>query len=132
MAEHTCNGVAVVGDDRFPCRFHEDGWHHFAAHWPACPAPYCKLPPDHRGLHDIPPGKARMCYSARLECLSPGSAEVVAAEADLPEQDHRAFAEGSAVVLAYLDKRYPLDVAGWAFDNGHADDDSASAVIASL
>jgi hypothetical protein len=53
-----CSVVATVGADRYPCRSHEGGVHHFAAHWPACPAPFCKQPPDHRGLHDIPSGKA--------------------------------------------------------------------------
>jgi len=55
---HTCNVAAVVGSDVFRCRSHEDSAHHFAAHWPMCPAPFCKLPPDHEGLHDIPAGKA--------------------------------------------------------------------------
>lgn len=53
-----CTRTAIVGTDRYQCRSHEDGVHHFAMHWPACPAPFCKLPPDHRGLHDIPFGKA--------------------------------------------------------------------------
>jgi hypothetical protein len=68
----------------------------------------------------------------RLECLSPASAQAVAEEADMPEQNHRARADGASVVLTYIDKRYPLDVAGWAFENGHADDPSAAAVIAGL
>lgn len=53
-----CAHVAIVGTTRYLCWSHEGGVHHFAAHWPACPAPFCKLPPDHRGLHDIPFGKA--------------------------------------------------------------------------
>jgi hypothetical protein len=127
-----CSVVAMVGDDRYPCRSHKGRVHHFAAHWPACPAGYCKLPPGHRGLHDIPSGRARIADEARLVCLSPEAAKTVAAEADKPEQNHRAIAEGSVVLLTYSDKRYPLDVADWAFENGHADDASASAVIASL
>jgi hypothetical protein len=67
-----------------------------------------------------------------LQCLSPASAQAVAAEADMPGQNHRARADGSTVVLTYFDKRYPLDVAEWAFENGHADDPSAAAVIAGL
>ena len=68
----------------------------------------------------------------RLQCLSPESAQAVATEADMPEQNHRARAEGSAVVLAYFDKRYPLDVAEWAFEHGHAEDSAAAAVIGGL
>lgn len=67
-----------------------------------------------------------------LQCLSAESAQAVAAEADMPEQNHRARADGSGVVLTYIDKRYPLDVAEWAFEHGHADDPSAAAVIAGL
>ena len=66
----------------------------------------------------------------RLQCVSPGAARAVAMEADLPEQNHRAEAEGSAVVLTYTDKRYPLDVADWAFNQGHASDAAAAEVIA--
>jgi hypothetical protein len=55
-----CPVMAEAGTNRYPCRSHEGGVHHFAAHWPACPAPFCKLPPDHRGLHDIPPGSAEV------------------------------------------------------------------------
>jgi hypothetical protein len=69
---------------------------------------------------------------ARLQCLSPESAEAVATEADRPGQEHRARAEGSTVVLTYFDKRYPMDVAEWAFEHGHADDPAAAAVIGGL
>jgi hypothetical protein len=55
---HSCTRVAIVGGIRYPCRSHEGDVHHFAAHWPACPAPFCRLEPGHRGLHDIPFGKA--------------------------------------------------------------------------
>ena len=68
----------------------------------------------------------------RLQCLSPESAGAVAAEADLPGQAHRARTEGSTVVLTYSDKRYPLNVAEWAFEHGHADDSAAAAVIGGL
>jgi len=68
----------------------------------------------------------------QLRCLSPESAEAVAAEADLPEQNHRARAEGSTVVLDYFDKRYPLNVATWAFEHGHAEDSAAAALIGGL
>ena len=57
-----CPVIAVVGDDRYPCRSHEGGIpaHHFAAFWPPCEAPFCKLPPGHGSLHDIPAGEARI------------------------------------------------------------------------
>jgi hypothetical protein len=67
-----------------------------------------------------------------LRCLSTDSALAVAREADLPDQQHRARAEGTTVMLSYFDKRYPLNVAGWAFDRGHASDAAAADVIASL
>lgn len=68
----------------------------------------------------------------RLQCLSAESAQAVAAYADLPDQNHRARADGPTVMLSYFDKRYPLDVADWAFEHGHAEDSAAAAVIASL
>lgn len=68
----------------------------------------------------------------RLQCLSPEAAQTVAADWDRPDQNHRARAEGSSVILAYFDKRYPLHVADWAYQNGHADDGAASRVIAVL
>jgi hypothetical protein len=68
----------------------------------------------------------------RLECVSPDAARKVARDADKPSQGHRARAEGSAVILTYTDKRYPYDVAGWAFDQGHATDKAAADVIAGL
>jgi hypothetical protein len=52
-----CTRIAVVGDTAYQCRSHEDDVHHFAVHWPACPAPWCRLKPGHRTLHDIPSGK---------------------------------------------------------------------------
>ncbi len=68
----------------------------------------------------------------RLECVSPEAARKVAADADQPSQNHRARADGSAVILTYFDKRYPLDVADWAFQNGHASDGAAANVISRL
>jgi len=70
--------------------------------------------------------------TTRLECVSPESAKTVAEEADIPGTDQRARAEGSVVVLEYFDKRYPLDVADWAFQSGHASDRAAADVIARL
>jgi hypothetical protein len=61
-AAHDCLRAAVVvdGDHRvwYPCRSHEGDRHHFAAHWPACPAAWCRLPPELGHLHDIPGGTA--------------------------------------------------------------------------
>jgi hypothetical protein len=62
-APHACLHAAVVvdGDRRvwYPCRSHAGGKHNFAAHWPACPAPWCRLPASHAEagtMHDIPGG----------------------------------------------------------------------------
>jgi hypothetical protein len=59
--DHDCLHAAVVVDgDRkvwYPCRSHEGDRHHFAAHWPACPAAWCRLPPEEGHLHDIPGGR---------------------------------------------------------------------------
>lgn len=59
---HDCPVVARINGDYFPCQSHEGGIpaHHFAAHWPPCEAPFCKLPPGHRELHDIPSGRAQI------------------------------------------------------------------------
>lgn len=61
--DHDCLHAAVVvdGDRRvwFPCRSHEGGFHHYAAHWPKCVAPWCRLPYSHYlegTMHDIPSG----------------------------------------------------------------------------
>ncbi len=45
---------------------------------------------------------------------------------------HSVRQEGDAVVITYDDKRYPSDVACWAFANGHASDPAAANVIARL
>jgi hypothetical protein len=36
------------------------------------------------------------------------------------------------VDINYADKRYPLDVASWAFENGYASDNASAQVIAGL
>jgi hypothetical protein len=64
-----CLHAAVVTDSKgnrvwFPCRSHLGSTpggtvHHFAAWWPACPAPWCRLPRSHYlegTMHDIPGG----------------------------------------------------------------------------
>jgi hypothetical protein len=63
LAAHGCLHAAVVvyrgRKVWFPCRSHEGGRHNFAAHWPACPAPFCRLAYSHHEagtMHDIPAG----------------------------------------------------------------------------
>lgn len=63
LTAHGCLHAAVVADgDRrvwYPCRSHEGGVHRFAAHWPPCPAPWCRLPAAHAEagtMHDVPGG----------------------------------------------------------------------------
>jgi hypothetical protein len=70
---------------------------------------------------------------ARLTCLSPDAASAVAAEATRPgDSIHTVRQDGKVVVIGYRDARWPMDVADWAFENGHADDDAAAAVIGGL
>jgi hypothetical protein len=68
---------------------------------------------------------------ARLDCISDSAARAVAREADRPGA-HRAVAFGSRVFISWFDKRYPMDVAEWAFENGYCDDDSAGSLIGRL
>ncbi len=60
---HDClRAAVVVWRGRrvwYPCRSHDGGVHHYAACWPACPAPFCRLPYSHYEagtMHDIPAG----------------------------------------------------------------------------
>ena len=70
---------------------------------------------------------------ARLNCLSPDHAAAVVAEAARPGASaHTVRQDGSAVVIGYYDARWPMDVAEWAFENGHAGDEEAATVIAGL
>jgi hypothetical protein len=69
----------------------------------------------------------------RLLCLSTRDAKAVTREANTAaSRSNRAYQDGPVVVIAYYDKRFAMDVAEWAFDHGHADDDAAAAAIASL
>lgn len=69
----------------------------------------------------------------RLRCFSLEDARNVAIEADRPDDaHHRARSEENEVVLTYFDKRYPLNVAEWAFNHGHCDDSAAGDVIERL
>lgn len=64
---HDCGFTAIVGGYAYPCHAHKDGQHHFAARWPACPAPFCRLKPDHREPHDIPAGHVVLTDRAAAE-----------------------------------------------------------------
>jgi hypothetical protein len=71
----------------------------------------------------------------RLTCHTPGDAEMVIAEhADYfgagPSNTVRQ--DGADVVITYFDKRWPLDIADWAGEQGHASDSAAARVIAQL
>jgi hypothetical protein len=69
----------------------------------------------------------------RLTCLSPEDAAAVTEEATrLGDTTHTVRRDGSQVVIGYFDKRWPLDVADWAGENGHASDSAAARVIAQL
>lgn len=69
----------------------------------------------------------------RLRCISAESAAAVAKEATLPsDQVHTARQDGHDVVISYHDIRFPMDVAEWAFINGHAHDEDAARVIAGV
>ncbi|SFK74260.1 hypothetical protein [Streptomyces pini] len=76
-----------------------------------------------------------MNHTTRLACLSPESAAAVVDEHDAyfgagPSNTVRQ--DGNEVVIDYFDKRWPLDVAEWAAEQGHATDSAAAAVIAAL
>lgn len=67
-----------------------------------------------------------------LQCRSLEDARAVAIEASRDDGMHSARSEDDRVILTYYDKRYPLDVAEWAFNNGHCDDSAAGDVIERL
>ena len=68
-----------------------------------------------------------------LTCLSDEDAQIVATEANKGgDPAHWSIATGRTVTLTYHDKRYPLDVADWAFNAGHASDAETANTIARL
>lgn len=76
-----------------------------------------------------------MTTTVRLTCLSPEAAAAVVTEhADYfgagPSNTVRQ--DGEHVVIDYFDKRWPLDIAEWAAEQGHATDINAARVIAQL
>ncbi|MFC8676751.1 hypothetical protein ACFUEN_29200 [Streptomyces griseorubiginosus] len=90
---------------------------------PARPLPgQLAIPKEHMHMADI-----------RLTCLDEQHAAAVIDEATRPgDPDHKVRQEGAVVVITYFDKRYPLDVADWAGQHGHATDHDAATVIARL
>ena len=73
--------------------------------------------------------------TVRLACLSTEGAAAVVAEHDDyfgagPSNTVRQ--DGTAVVIDFYDKRWPLDIAEWAGEQGHASDTEAARVIAQL
>jgi hypothetical protein len=68
-----------------------------------------------------------------LACVTEEDARIVAREADRPgDPDHTVRQDGNRVIITYFDKRFPLDVADWAFQNGHASDAETASTIARL
>lgn len=71
-----------------------------------------------------------MTRTTRLRCISPEAAAAVVAEATRPgDSVHTVYQDGPTVVISYADLRFPMDVAEWAFANGHAHDGDAARVI---
>jgi hypothetical protein len=71
----------------------------------------------------------------RLTCRSEKSAAAVVAEhADYfgAGASNTVQQDGQAVVINYFDKRWPLDIAEWASEQGHASDYAASCVMGAL
>jgi len=69
----------------------------------------------------------------RLICLDETHAAAVVAEATRPgDEVHTVRQDGPVVVIGYFDKRYPLNIADWAGQHGHASDNDAATVIARL
>jgi hypothetical protein len=72
---------------------------------------------------------------ARLECLPGGHAEMVIAEwVDYfgAGRSNTVRQDGDTVVIGYFDKRWPMDIAEWAAEQGHASDEAAARVIGGL
>jgi hypothetical protein len=69
----------------------------------------------------------------RLVCLDEEHAKAVIEEATRPgDTAHTVRQDGRVVIIGYYDKRWPLDVADWAGENGHCTDNAAARVIAGL
>jgi hypothetical protein len=71
----------------------------------------------------------------RLTCISDAAAAAVVAEHDDyfgAGASNTVRQDGAQVVIDYFDKRWPLDIAEWAHEMGHAHDADAGRVIAAL
>lgn len=74
-----------------------------------------------------------MYSKAPLLCVSAEAAAAVVAGADRPgDQNHTVTQDGEEIVIAYLDRRYPLDIVLWACLRGHVTDDEAEPFINTL
>lgn len=68
-----------------------------------------------------------------LRCLDAEAAENVAAQ--FPGRGNSANTlkvVGAGIVIEYFDKRWPYDIASWAFDEGLTSDSAAAFVISRL
>ena len=66
----------------------------------------------------------------RLTCISPEAAATVVTEATRPgDTIHTVRQDGAQVVIGWHDPRWPMDVAEWAHQNGHAHDTAAARCI---
>lgn len=69
----------------------------------------------------------------RLKCRNAASAAaVVAAGAEPGDPQHTVRQDGRHVVIGYVDKWWPLDVAEWAALEGHARDKAVARIMTSL
>jgi hypothetical protein len=76
---------------------------------------------------------ARGIRKTDLVCLTAVGATAVAEEiGDNGGPDNTVSVHGNVVHITYFDARYPMNLAEWAADNGHASDEAAARVIASL
>jgi hypothetical protein len=70
---------------------------------------------------------------AILTCLSAEDARIVADEFDRRDGMFNTICQdGDRVIVNYVDKRYALDVADYAFQAGHASDAETANTIARL
>jgi hypothetical protein len=68
-----------------------------------------------------------------LNCLNANAAAAVVAEwSNYGAPANTVTQEGDRVRIDYFDCRYALDVAEWAFENGHAYDEEAASGVAAL
>jgi hypothetical protein len=71
--------------------------------------------------------------TVRLRCLNGEVAARVAAEGNsVGNPQNMCRAVGDQVVIYYVDKRFPLDVAEWAGENGHASGSAVGSLIGAL